>query len=75
MTPEGPAVLAKVRAIPEDGAANVALRELLAVWLDCPKSAVALISGERSRVKSVSITGNADEIERRLAERLDMRVI
>lgn len=69
-TADGPALKARVRAVPADGAANAALTKLLADWLGVPKSSVKLAHGGKSRVKSVEITGNADEIEARLAQRL-----
>ena len=69
-TAEGPAIKARVRAVPADGAANAALMRLLADWLGMPKSSVGLAHGGKSRVKSVEITGNVEEIEARLAARL-----
>ena len=69
-TAEGPALKARVRAVPADGEANAALLKLLAQWLGVGKSSLRLAQGGKSRVKSVEITGNADEIEARLAERL-----
>lgn len=69
-TAEGPALKARVRAVPSDGAANAALMKLLAEWVGVPKSSVTLAHGGKSRVKSVEITGNAGEIEARLAQRL-----
>ncbi|MCC7250435.1 MAG: DUF167 domain-containing protein [Hyphomicrobium sp.] len=69
-TPEGPAIKARVRALPSEGEANAALLKLLAKWLGVAKSSVELAQGGKSRVKSVEITGNSVEIEARLAERL-----
>jgi uncharacterized protein (TIGR00251 family) len=69
-TAEGPALKARVRAVPSDGEANAALLTLLAQWLGVAKSSVRLAHGGKSRVKSVEITGKTDEIEARLAERL-----
>ncbi len=69
-TADGPALKVRVRAVPSDGAANAALVTLLAGWLGVPKSSVTLAHGGKSRVKSVEITGNAEEIEARLALRL-----
>lgn len=69
-TAEGSALKARVRAVPAEGEANAALLKLLAQWLGVPKSSVALAQGGKSRVKSVEITGNVDEIKARLAERL-----
>jgi len=70
-TAEGPAFKARVRAPPEDGAANTALQRLAAVWLDVPKSAVRLIAGGKSRVKSLAIDGDVRTIEGRLQARFD----
>ncbi|MCH9806296.1 MAG: DUF167 family protein [Alphaproteobacteria bacterium] len=56
-TADGPAVQTKVRAVPEDGAANSAVEKLIACWLDVPKSAVTLRSGAKSRVKLLHVQG------------------
>jgi hypothetical protein len=69
-TAEGPALKARVRAVPADGEANAALIRLLAQWLGVAKSGLRLAQGGKSRVKSVEITGNPEDIEARLAERL-----
>jgi uncharacterized protein (TIGR00251 family) len=63
-------VEARVRAVPADGAANAALLKLLAQWIGVGQASLRLAKGGKSRVKSVEITGNAEEIETRLAERL-----
>lgn len=57
---------ARVRAVPEKGAANAALERLIARTLDWPHSAVAIQSGHTARVKTVRIAGDAEEIGRRL---------
>lgn len=69
-TAEGPALKARVRAVPADGEANAALIRLLADWLGVAKSGLRLVQGGKSRVKSIEITGNSKDIEARLAERL-----
>lgn len=69
-TAEGPALRARVRAIPAEGEANKALERLVAQWLDVPKSSVALSRGGKSRVKSLEITGDTAILEARLAERV-----
>lgn len=69
-TAEGPALKARVRAVPEDGAANAAAVVLLAKWIGVPKSSVALIAGQKSRIKSLAVDGNPSEIEAKLEERL-----
>lgn len=45
----------RVRAVPENGAANKAVCKLLAKTLGLPKSGVSLHAGETSRVKQVFI--------------------
>lgn len=64
---DGPALLARINAVPEDGAVNDALEALVAAWLGVPKRAVTLTQGAKSRVKSLSISGDADMLEARLA--------
>jgi uncharacterized protein YggU (UPF0235/DUF167 family) len=66
MTAEGPAFKARVRALPEDGAANAALETLAAEWLGVPKTSVRLVSGSKSRVKALAIGGDTTAIEGRL---------
>lgn len=70
-TAEGPALKARVRAVPSDGEANAALVALLAKWLEVPKSSVRLAQGGKSRVKSLEITGKTSELEARLAAKLN----
>lgn len=70
-TAEGPAVKARVRAVPEDGAANAALERLIAGWLGVPRTAVGLVSGAKSRVKTVAVAGEADVLAARVADLLD----
>lgn len=69
-TAEGPALLARVNAVPEDNAANTALTNLVAEWLQCPKRDVALVAGAKSRIKSIAVAGDSDTLGRRLAERM-----
>jgi hypothetical protein len=68
-TPEGPAFQARVRALPEDGAANRALEELVAGWLGVPKRSILLATGGKSRLKSMRISGDPDALEGLLQER------
>jgi len=69
-TPEGLALKARVRAIPESGAANSALERLIADWLGVPKSAVAVTAGGKSRLKTVTLTGNSETLRQHLAVKL-----
>ncbi|MEN3931539.1 DUF167 family protein [Microvirga sp. W0021] len=48
----------RVRVVPEDGAANDAVRKLLAKSLKCPASAVSLKSGATARLKLFHIQGD-----------------
>jgi uncharacterized protein (TIGR00251 family) len=52
---EGDRLRVRVAAAPEDGKANAALRAFLAKTLSCPKKDVALISGEKSRFKTITL--------------------
>jgi uncharacterized protein len=52
------AVRARVRAVPEDGAANAALIGLIAKKLGVAKSHVAIVSGHTARLKTVAIEGD-----------------
>lgn len=62
---DGATVLAvHVRAVPEKGAANAALVALLAKRLGVAKSAVEVVSGHTSRLKSVRIAGDPDGLAR-----------
>ncbi|ADZ68695.1 DUF167 family protein [Polymorphum gilvum] len=54
-----PVVLARVRAIPEKGAANAALEALIAKALGVPKSAVAIDAGAGARLKTLKVSGDA----------------
>jgi uncharacterized protein YggU (UPF0235/DUF167 family) len=69
-TAEGPALAVRVRAVPSDGAANDALQRLMARWLDLPASCVRVTGGGKSRVKSLTIDGDADRVAARIRERL-----
>ncbi len=55
---------ARVRALPEDGAANAALEGLLAKALGVARSAVHVEKGATSRVKIVAVTAGADALAR-----------
>lgn len=61
------AYLIRLNAPPVEGAANAELVELLADLLGVPRRNVTIVSGERSRLKRVRITGVSDaEVSRRL---------
>lgn len=53
----GDAILIRLKAPPVDGAANDALIAFLSDVLDIPRRAIAIVSGQTSRDKRVSIEG------------------
>lgn len=63
----GDAIRVKLRAPPVDGRANEALLAFLAERLQLRTSALRLVTGEKSRLKIVAISGiGADDARRRL---------
>ncbi len=57
---DGREVLAvRVRALPEDGAANAALAGVLADRFGVARSAVTIATGAGSRIKQVKVAGDA----------------
>jgi hypothetical protein len=73
-TADGPALKARVRAVPSDGEANAAIERLLADWLGVPKRSVSVTSGHKSRVKLLTVAGEPDVLERRLTSTLVQRI-
>jgi uncharacterized protein (TIGR00251 family) len=69
-TAQGAALKVRVRAVPDKGAANAAVAEILADWLGVPKSTVTLVSGMTARIKGVAIAGDGDTIRMLLERRL-----
>ena len=55
---------ARVRALPEAGRANAALETLIARWLKLPPSSVKVARGTKSRLKQVTIEGDAEAVSR-----------
>jgi uncharacterized protein YggU (UPF0235/DUF167 family) len=55
--------------VPEAGAANTALEELVARWLGLPKRSVSLVAGGKSRLKSLRIAGDPAVLDRLLQDR------
>lgn len=60
---------ARVRALPEKGAANKALIKLLAKAIGVARSDLEVAAGAKDRNKTVRIAGNPAEIVRLLEER------
>ena len=69
-TADGPALKVRVRAVAEDGEANRAIAAAVAQWLGIPKSRVEVSSGGKSRFKTLTVAGDAAELERLLASRM-----
>ncbi len=56
----------KVTAAPDKGKANDAIVKLLAKCFGLPKSSLSIMSGEASRLKTIAIAGNRDELAARV---------
>lgn len=68
---DGKSVLkARVRAIPEDGKANIALIKLVAETFACPVSTIAIVSGAAARIKTLRIQGDSQNLLLKLQESL-----
>ncbi|AZO17865.1 DUF167 domain-containing protein [Mesorhizobium sp. M2A.F.Ca.ET.043.05.1.1] len=57
---------ARVRAVPENGAANQALERMMGKALGVPVSAVSVVAGGTSRLKTLRVVGDAAELVERL---------
>ncbi|MBZ9908828.1 DUF167 domain-containing protein [Mesorhizobium sp. BR115XR7A] len=55
-------VKARVRAVPENGAANQALERLVAKALGVPASAVSVVAGGTARLKTLRILGDPEAL-------------
>jgi len=55
-------VKARVRAVPQNGAANQALERMMAKALGVPASAVSVVAGSTSRLKTLRILGEPAEL-------------
>ena len=72
----GDAIKVQVSAPPVEGAANLAVVDLIAAWLDLPRAAVRLVQGQTGRDKVVEIVSDdpaalARRIEQALGDRVD----
>lgn len=56
----------KVRALPDKGKANQAVLKVLAEWLKIPKTSFELVFGRRSKLKTIKISGDFEEIVKKL---------
>ena len=57
---------ARVRAVPENGAANQALERLVAKALGVPGSAVSVVSGGTARLKTLRVAGDPAVLAKRV---------
>jgi uncharacterized protein YggU (UPF0235/DUF167 family) len=57
---------ARVRAVPENGAANQALEKLVAKTLGVPTSAVSVVAGGTARLKTLRIAGDPGALAQRV---------
>jgi hypothetical protein len=65
----GEALKLSLSAPPLDGRANLALVEFFSEVLSVPRSAVQVVSGERSRNKLIRIAGSSGaDVQRKLRE-------
>jgi uncharacterized protein len=63
----GEEVRLKVQAPAQEGKANVEVIRFLAELIDCPRSKIAIIRGEKARNKLVEISGvSPEEVWKRL---------
>jgi uncharacterized protein YggU (UPF0235/DUF167 family) len=66
---DGSVVLkAQVTAVPEDGKANAALLKLLSKAWKIPKSDMDIVLGATDRRKVILISGDSEDLRRRLDE-------
>lgn len=59
---------ARVRAVPEKGAANAALARLVAGWLEVPRRDVTLAAGATARLKTLRVAGDPALLAKRLRQ-------
>ena len=69
-TRDGLVIKAKVRAIPDKGKANKALIALVSKWLGIPKAQIEQKAGSKSRLKTLAVRGDVDELTKALAQAL-----
>jgi uncharacterized protein (TIGR00251 family) len=56
----------RVRAAPESGKANAAMIDLIADILGMPRTSIAIVGGQKARLKTVAIAGDTSALESRL---------
>ena len=66
----GESVKVQVTAPPVDGAANGAVQDILAAWLNVPRGAITIVKGQSTRDKVVEVVASDPEALCRRAEGL-----
>ena len=56
----------RVKAVPDKGKANAAVIALLAGALEVPKSALSVVGGHSSRLKTLALLGDGGMLARRI---------
>lgn len=69
-TAEGPALKVRVRAVAENGEANRSVESVVAQWLGLARTRVTVAAGGKSRIKTLDIGGEPNELEALIAGRL-----
>ncbi len=57
----------RVSAVPDKGKANAAVIVLIAKALGVPKSAISLVSGDTSRMKTLAVVGDSAQLSQKAA--------
>jgi uncharacterized protein YggU (UPF0235/DUF167 family) len=68
LSDDRPVLKVRVRALPEDGAANDAVRKLLSKALGLPASAITIQAGATGRTKVLAVSGDSATLANRLAQ-------
>lgn len=66
-------IKARVRAVPEDGAANAALIALIADAAGVPKRDAEVCAGHTSRIKTIIVRGDSAALHSRLTAALERK--
>lgn len=67
----GESIKVQVTAPPVEGAANDAVRAVLAAWLDVPRSAITIVKGQAARDKVAEVgTSDPDALRHRVEDLL-----
>ena len=61
----------RVRAVADKGAANKAVERTLAKWLGVAVSTVSVVRGNTSRLKTVHVSGEGDDLKKAVSRALN----